>query len=219
MLEYSTIIIDEVHIIGESDRGPRLESLIMRLNEFFHHPQIIGLSATIVNPEFFNAWLTSLRNHTTLIQSEERPVPLHYKIQTTQNKDSTIKHIIKTTLSEKGQELVFLNKRTTAQKCAYNLKELIQKYLEESELKILKAHSKRISSIRGGNHELSKIFSYGVAFHHPGLLPRERKLLEDNFRNKVVRVICCTTTLSAGINTPARIVVLRYFKKIHHIGI
>ncbi|MHA2120419.1 MAG: DEAD/DEAH box helicase, partial [Promethearchaeota archaeon] len=45
--EISTIIIDEIHIIGESDRGPRLESLIVRLNEFLHNPQIIGLSATI----------------------------------------------------------------------------------------------------------------------------------------------------------------------------
>lgn len=211
--EFSTIIIDEVHIIGESDRGPRLESLIVRLNEFFHHPQIIGLSATIANPEFFNSWLTSLGNHTTLIQSEERPVPLYYKIQTTQNKDSTIKHIIKTTLNDKGQVLIFLNKRKTAQQSAQNLKELVKKYLEESELKVLKALSKRIESIKGGNSELSKIFPYGVVFHHAGLLPRERKLIEDNFRNKLIRVICCTTTLSAGINTPARVVILRDFKK------
>lgn len=211
--EFSTIIIDEVHIIGESDRGPRLESLIVRLNEFFHHPQIIGLSATIANPEFFNSWLTSLGNHTTLIQSEERPVPLYYKIQTTQNKDSTIKHIIKTTLNDKGQVLIFLNKRKTAQQSAQNLKELVKKYLEESELKVLKALSKRIESIKGGNSELSKIFPYGVVFHHAGLLPRERKLIEDNFCNKLIRVICCTTTLSAGINTPARVVILRDFKK------
>lgn len=211
--EFSTIIIDEVHIIGESDRGPRLESLIVRLNEFFHHPQIIGLSATIANPEFFNAWLTSLGNHTTLVQSEERPVPLHYKIQTTQNKDSTIKHIVKSTLNDKGQVLIFLNRRKTAQQSAQNLKEIVKKFLEESELKVLKALSKRIASIRGGNSELSKIFSHGVAFHHAGLLPRERKMIEDNFRSKLIRVICCTTTLSAGINTPARVVILRDYKK------
>ena len=211
--EFSTIIIDEVHIIGESTRGPRLESLIVRLNEFFHHPQIIGLSATIANPEFFNAWLTSLGNHTTLVISEERPVPLHYKIHTTQNKDSTIKHIVKTTLNDKGQVLIFLNKRKTAQQSAQNLKEIVKKFLGESELEVLKALSKRIASIKGGNHELSKIFSHGVAFHHAGLLSRERKLIEDNFRSKLIRVICCTTTLSAGINTPARVVILRDFKK------
>ena len=55
--EISTIIIDEIHIIGESDRGPRLESLIVRLNEFLHNPQIIGLSATIANHTFFNYWI------------------------------------------------------------------------------------------------------------------------------------------------------------------
>ncbi|MFX0030658.1 MAG: DEAD/DEAH box helicase, partial [Candidatus Hermodarchaeota archaeon] len=210
--EFSTIIIDEVHIIGESDRGPRLESLIVRLNEFLH-TQIIALSATIANPEFFNSWLSSLGSHTTLVKSDERPVPLHYKIQTTQNKDSTIKHIVKTTLKDNGQLLIFLNKRKTAQKSAQNLKEIVIKFLEESELKVLKALSKRIASIKGGNHELSKILSYGVAFHHAGLLPRERKLIEDNFHTKLIRVICCTTTLSAGINTPARVVILRDFKK------
>ena len=49
IFDISTIIIDEIHIIGESSRGPRLESLIVRLNEFLHNPQIIGLSATIAN--------------------------------------------------------------------------------------------------------------------------------------------------------------------------
>jgi len=216
--DFSTIIIDEVHIIGESDRGPRLESLIVRLNEFFHHPQVIGLSATIANPEFFNSWLTSLGNQTTLVKSEERPVPLHYKIQISQNKDSTIKHIVKTTFTDKGQVLIFLNKRKTAQQSAQNLKEIVKKYLEDSEKKVLKALSKRIASIKGGNRELSRIISSGVAFHHAGLLPRERKIIEDNFRNRIIRVICCTTTLSAGINTPARVVILRDFKKYSTSG-
>lgn len=211
--DFSTIIIDEVHIIGESDRGPRLESLIVRLNEFFHHPQVIGLSATIANPEFFNSWLTSLGNQTTLVKSEERPVPLHYKIQISQNKDSTIKHIVKNTLNDKGQVLIFLNKRKTAQQSALHLNEIVKKFLEGSERKVLKALSKRIASIKGGNRELSRIISSGVAFHHAGLLPRERKIIEDNFRNRIIRVICCTTTLSAGINTPARVVILRDFKK------
>jgi helicase len=61
IFDITTIIIDEIHIIGESDRGPRLESLIVRMNEFLRNPQIIGLSATIANPEFFNDWLTLLK--------------------------------------------------------------------------------------------------------------------------------------------------------------
>ncbi|MHA1987203.1 MAG: DEAD/DEAH box helicase [Promethearchaeota archaeon] len=211
--EISTIIIDEIHIIGESDRGPRLESLIVRLNEFLHNPQIIGLSATIANPEFFNAWLSSLGNQTTLIVSDKRPVPLHYKIEVTQNKDSTIKRVVKTILKENGQVLIFLNKRKTAQQTAQNLKEIVVKFMEEAELKVCKAISKHLVSVKGGNRDLIKVISKGIAFHHAGLVARERKTIEDNFRKRIIKVICCTTTLSAGVNTPARVVILRDFKK------
>ena len=133
--DISTIIIDEIHVIGETNRGPRLESLIIRLNEFLHNPQIIGLSATISNPEFFNSWLSSLGNETLLIKSDLRPVPLHYQIEITQNKNSTIKKFVKSTLNKKGQVLIFLNRRKSTQVQALNLKVMIRKYLQESELK------------------------------------------------------------------------------------
>ncbi|MFX1320783.1 MAG: DEAD/DEAH box helicase [Promethearchaeota archaeon] len=209
----STVIIDEIHIIGESDRGPRLESLIVRLNEFLHNPQIIGLSATIANPEFFNSWLSSLGNKTTLITSDIRPVPLHYRIEVTQNKDSTIKKIVNKTLENKGQVLIFLNRRKGAQQTAQYLRNIVDHFLEDTERIVCKALDKSLSSIRGSHRDLRKVIRHGIAFHHAGLLPRERKIIEDNFRKRIVKVICCTTTLSAGINTPARVVVLKDFKK------
>ena len=211
--DITTVIIDEIHIISESDRGPRLESLIVRLNEFLCNPQIIGLSATIANPHFFNSWLTSLGNEMTLIQSDERPVPLHYKIEITQNKDSTTKKLVKNTLENNGQVLIFVNKRKGAQQSAENLKHLVKKFLEPKELDTCKALEKRLLSIRGGHRDLRKVIKSGVAFHHAGLLPKERKMIEDNFRKRIIKVICCTTTLSAGINTPARVVILKDFKK------
>ncbi len=212
IFDISTIIIDEIHIISESDRGSRLESLIIRLNEFLH-PQIIGLSATIANPEFFNSWLSSLGNKTTLIKSDDRPVPLHYKIEITQNKDSTIKRLVKNTLEKNGQVLIFLNKRKRAQQSAENIKHIVKKFLEENELNICKALEKRLTSIRGSHRDLRGVIKSGVAFHHAGLLPKERKIIEDNFRKRIIKVICCTTTLSAGVNTPARLVILKDFKK------
>ncbi|MFX1353621.1 MAG: DEAD/DEAH box helicase [Promethearchaeota archaeon] len=209
----STIIIDEIHIIGEPDRGPRLESLVVRLNEFLHHPQIIGLSATIANPQFFNEWLISLGNDTILIESEDRPVPLHYQITTTQNKDSTIKKIVKQTLDQKGQVLIFLNKRKSTQQTSFSLKNVVKNHIDESDLNKCKKIEKKLGEIRGGHKDLKKIVKYGLAFHHAGLLPKERKLIEDGFRKKMLKVICATTTLSAGINTPSRVVILRDFKK------
>ncbi len=218
IFEISTVIVDEIQVVGDSSRGPRLESLIIRLNEFLHNPQVIGLSATIANPEFFNSWLTSLGNKTTLIKSDVRPVPLHYKIELTQNKASTLKKIVKSTLEENGQLLIFLNKRKSTQQACMNLKDLVKRSLEEFELKICRNLEKRLEKIKGGNRDLKKTIKNGLAFHHAGLLPKERKLVEDQYRKKVLKVICCTTTLSAGVNTPARVVVVKNFKRFVRSG-
>ncbi|MCK4780191.1 MAG: hypothetical protein KAT57_08385, partial [Candidatus Lokiarchaeota archaeon] len=85
--------------------------------------------------------------------------------------------------------------------------------MEENEIKVCQALEKRLSSIKGGHRDLRKVIKSGVAFHHAGLLPKERRIIEDNFRKHVIKVISCTTTLSAGINTFARVVILKDFKK------
>jgi replicative superfamily II helicase len=216
--DISTIIIDEVHVISESDRGPRLESLIVRLNEFLEDLQVIGLSATIANPEFFNQWLTSLGTHTELIKSTERPVPLYYHVDITKNKDSTMKKIVNDTLSQEGQVLIFVNKRRLTQRLSKNLIPLISSHLTDKEKIECKKLEDKLSGIRGGISDLKKVVKNGVAFHHAGLLPSERKIVEESFRKHLLKVIICTSTLSAGINLPARVVVLRDFKKYSTSG-
>lgn len=211
--EISTIIVDEIHSIEENSRGPRLESLIVRLNEFLHEPQIIGLSATIANAKVFNEWLNSLGNETVLVKSDHRPVPLHFSVVVSRNKDSSVRKIVISTLKQTGQMLVFLNKRKTAQKLSSDLSNAVRIHLTDSELATCGRLSKELRKIKGNNEDLRKAVRNGVAFHHAGLLLKERKLIEDYFRKRIIKVICCTTTLSAGINTPARVVVLRDFKK------
>lgn len=213
IFEIATVIIDEIHFIGESSRGPRLESLIVRINEFLHTPQIIGLSATIRNPEFFNSWLNKLGNKTTLIKSDSRPVPLHYKIEVSQNKNATIKKILNSILDKNGQVLIFLNTRKATQKMANSLYSTTKKFLDEKENDTCKRIEKNLKSIRGGHSDLQKVIKHGIAFHHAGLLPKERRLIEEYYKKRIIKVICCTTTLSAGINLPARVVILKDFKR------
>src|SRR5574338_336980 len=69
--EISLVIVDEVHLIGDDDRGPTLEIVLTKLKSLPQKPQILALSATVTNADEISSWLDC-----KLVESEWRPVPL-----------------------------------------------------------------------------------------------------------------------------------------------
>jgi helicase len=68
--EVKTVVIDEIHLLNDASRGPTLE-IIITLMKMLINPQIVGLSATIGNPEALAAWLEA-----DLVKDDWRPVEL-----------------------------------------------------------------------------------------------------------------------------------------------
>jgi helicase len=58
--------------------------------------------------------------------------------------------------------------------------------------------------------KLKKVLVKGVAFHHAGMLSDERRIVESAFRKGMIRIICSTPTLAAGVNTPAKNVIILF---------
>ena len=67
--------------------------------------------------------------------------------------------------------------------------------------------------MQGAGPKLRQILIRGVGVHHAGILPRYRRIVEDLFQRKLLSVCICTETLAAGINLPARSVVVPHLLK------
>jgi ATP-dependent DNA helicase HFM1/MER3 len=56
---------------------------------------------------------------------------------------------------------------------------------------------------------LRQLIQRGVAYHHAGLDIQDRKLVEQQFLDRKLRILCATSTLAVGVNLPAHLVVVK----------
>ncbi|MDH5806381.1 MAG: DEAD/DEAH box helicase [Candidatus Verstraetearchaeota archaeon] len=221
----SLIVVDEIHLLGEPSRGPTLEVLLTSLRILNPNAQIIALSATIKNASEIAEWLKAIP-----INSNWRPIPLKegvflrdtilfkngsiVKIYE-KEKDSVIALTLDC-LRQGGQVLIFTGSRASAVSLAKKLSESVGRFLKNEEIKKLMELSSKILGLGERtriSETLSKLISYGVAFHHAGLTYEQRKLIENAFRSSLIKCICATPTLAAGVNLPARRVIIYDYKR------
>jgi hypothetical protein len=85
--------------------------------------------------------------------------------------------------------------------------------LADGQQKRLAEHLARHDWSKGAGPKLKQILQRGVGIHHAGILPKYRRLVEELFQHKLLSVCVCTETLAAGINLPARSVMLTTLMK------
>lgn len=225
--DISLVILDELHLINDSERGPTLEMVITRLRRILPNAQYIGLSATISNARDLGEWLNA-----KVIHSDWRPVPLKEgvltdsKIEFKDGETKELKPLHKNTvvntvlniISEGGQVLVFASTRKKAEDYAYKI---AQSFIERLDLipweerdKLREYSSELIIEERSSFTEnLAKLVEAGVAFHHAGLASHHRRIIEEAFRNRILKTVVATPTLAAGVNLPARMVLITEVKR------
>ncbi len=128
--------------------------------------------------------------------------------------DSTI-NLALDTVNLKKQALVFVNTKRSAEKTAEEISHKIKdKELNELSDKILKVLPRPTKQCE----RLAKCVKKGIAFHHAGLTHKQKEIIEDSFRNGMIKIICCTPTLAFGLDLPAFRVLLKDLKRYGHRG-
>ncbi len=220
--DVSLVVFDELHLLEDLDRGPTLEVVITKLRRRLPSAQLIGLSATISNAEEIADWLSA-----KTVVSEWRPVPLKEgilfgrKIEFSDGNvwelkpmsENVIVNAVLNVVAEGGQALVFALTRSKAENYAAKIaKELSEKIdlLTPEDREVLEEYAEKIIAIDRSSFSegLAQLVWRGTAFHHAGLSHAQRSLIEEAFRARRLKAVVATPTLAAGVNLPARLVLI-----------
>ncbi|HWQ44221.1 MAG TPA: ATP-dependent DNA helicase, partial [Methanosarcina barkeri] len=223
MQKISVVVADEVHLIDSADRGPTLEVTLTKLRKINPSCQILALSATVGNADELAAWLEA-----ELVVSEWRPTELlegvlFNGIFYCRDKEKPIEQATKDesinlaldTIREGGQCLVFESSRKNCMAFAKKATSTVKKTLSAEDSEALAGIADEIleNSETDTSMTLAACIRSGTAFHHAGLTTPLRELVEGGFREGKIRLISSTPTLAAGLNLPARRVIIRSYRR------
>ena len=232
------VVFDEIHYMDDVERGTVWEESIIFAPK---HIKFICLSATVSNLSQFGDWIMTARDEPLeVIRHKERPVPLiHYLFfpghgpvraekvnrfpKAQRRKGRGAKHNV-IDLLEQNHSLPVLffcfSRKECQRRAADNLE---RELLSGSEKERMARHFDEICDLFQIKHdaaldELRLLAMSGVSFHHAGLLPLHKELVERLFTSGLLRLLFTTETFALGINMPARAVVFSSLRKFDGTG-
>ncbi len=233
LAQLGLVVLDEGQFVTDPNRGINVElllTLLVAARVRGIEPQLLVLSAVIGDVNRFDSWLGC-----RTLQTSERPVPLvegvidrrgtyqfrdetgaeqrvqllqPHEIRLRREKPSAqdvIVPLVRKLVAAGEKVIVFRNRRGPAEGCAQYLASDLGLKPAISALRALPNHD--LSSTSG---RLRSCLQGGTAFHNTNLMREEKAVVERSFRDPSgeVAVLAATTTIAAGINTPANTVIL-----------
>lgn len=228
--DLTCVVSDEVHLVDDASRGPTLEVTLAKLRKVNPGLQTVALSATVGNADAIADWLDA-----ELVESDWRPIDLrvgvHFgnainfddgsqrEVPVDRGEDQTARLVADALDTEEdgqgGSSLVFVNSRRNAESSARKLADVTGPRLTADERDRLREVAEEVRGVSDTDtsEDLADAVERGSAFHHAGLAAEHRSLIEDAFRDRLIKCVSATPTLAAGVNTPARRVIVRDWRR------
>jgi superfamily II RNA helicase len=223
------IVLDEAHYLADPERGVTWEEVIILAPP---ESRFLLLSATIANADELAGWMKEVRGQEPAliwVDSKERPVPLRYGFLDKFGRPLPLKivdllpqkalkrliwHSINPVdlvhrLRERNllPAIIFLPRRRDCDEAV----RMFRRYRMEEGREEREAMFAQLAQQfpRLWEHPLARyLIEAGVAPHHAGHLTAWKIAVERMLRAGLVRAVFATTTLAAGLDVPARTVVL-----------
>ncbi|KOB71427.1 putative DNA polymerase theta [Operophtera brumata] len=237
--ELGAVIVDELHLLGDPHRGYILELLLTKIKYVSLRSdvqiQIVGMSATLPNLEVLANWLSAELFITQFrpipldefclvgnkLYNKDGNCVSSLNIAKSTNESDSVVNICLETIKESCSILIFCMTKNRcenlAQTIASSFYNLGSRQCEFGSVLRSQLKTESISEVLeqlkncpvGLDQVLKKTISFGVAYHHAGLTFDERDIIEGAFKSGAIRVLVATSTLSSGVNLPARKVIIR----------
>ncbi len=247
MENLGSVIFDELHYIGDKERGPVWEESIMFNGDINSsnpaRAQVIALSATIGNYKELKEWMSEIGYKDidlVVLPSEKRHVPLEFnsfftasyneeekrikkqiekkgyvKENTESNKISKpslsdFKHLVKELQQqEKLPVILFIFSRKFSRELLEYMEQEGEDLTSSDEKKEIEKIIDKYRSVKYIGSDLNiEALKKGYAVHNAGIIPAQKEMIEELFQKKLLKVVISTETLAAGINMPAKTVVI-----------
>lgn len=199
LAEVNCVIVDEIHLLGDPVRGAVLEALLARVRADSPRVRIVGLSATVSNADEVAQWLGA-----QLIRIAWRPSVLTWQLPVVAgNREYSQVDAARTRLAtalsrmvtaDGGSVVVFCGSKRGVRRMALIL-------AGDRGMNIRDVYPDDLDRL----HEVCD--AAGIGMHYKGW---EHKLdAERRFRARELQILVATSTVAAGVNLPARAVVVR----------
>ena len=240
--DVGVVIFDEVHWIKDEDRGSVWEESIIMMPDWI---QMIMLSATLPDAEDFCKWIASCKgknvSYTTTVK---RVVPLSHYLMTdhamhlimendgtfydnvyekvTANQEFIPAKLNKYISRMELPALFFSFSKRNCEKYAKSVTvSLVDSFTANTIAREFDSMLRKFDPSYVGmsqTHEIKNLVSKGIGYHHAGLLPPLKEIVQELFSRGFIQVLFVTETFAAGVNMPAKTVVFTGCSKTNGDG-
>jgi superfamily II RNA helicase len=233
------VVFDEIHYLDDPERGTVWEESIILAPK---HIRFMCLSATVPNIVELARWMENVRgSQIEIIEETHRPVPLKHFLYSPKFKVMDLKHVARLYCKNPQRRKAFARQKPSSRNIVHFVQDsghvpimyfcfnrnscernahihAFDSMLSNSDIQRVKDMvDELVAQYHLASYDrlnpMRQLWESGVAYHHAGILPAAKEIVERLFSAGLIKLLFCTETFALGVNMPASTVIFDTLEK------